>query len=424
MKLGTGRAIVTPPTGTPLAGFGSRDHGCENVLDDLEIKVFWFQDDNNLKEAVCIIAADLIGFGPETTAFFRNLVLKKYGMPAERLLLTASHTHSGPHIESLVIGTGKMVVPVRDMILKRIEDAIEHARLDIVSVSMEAGKGQCAGYAINRRLKSAVATGSMAPDPNGPRDDQVTAVACRDIRNGKIKAVLFHFTCHPSTMGDYSVTADFPGAACRYVEKILGDNAITAFMPGCAGDIRSYCTYMGAQVFRPGMPRDIAIYGEALGSEIVRIVTNNSKSVVPHLHAALTTVTLPLAPHPTRESLEKLRASGDAFEQEWAGRILSEPFTDSRDFDIQRIDLAKDVSIIALAGEVCVEYGLYIKSLRPDAFMMPLGYSNSIIGYIPTAKMFQEGGYEPKRSCPYFGLPAPFDPGIEDIIRRGIREII
>ncbi|MCC7299489.1 MAG: hypothetical protein IT583_00215 [Verrucomicrobia bacterium] len=386
--------------------------------------MFWFQEDENPKHAVCIVAADLIGFGPETTVFFRQLVLKKYGLPPERLLLTASHTHSGPHIESLVLGTGAMVPAVRDMVLKRIEDAMEQARLDMVPVSMEAGKGQCVGYAINRRLKSAVATGSLAPDPNGPRDDQVTAITCRNTETGKIKAVLFHFTCHPSTMGDYRVTADFPGAACRHVEKTLGGDATVAFMPGCAGDIRSYCTYMGAQVFRPALPRDITIYGEALGGEILRVISDSSQLVTPQLHAALTTVTLPLAPHPTRESLEKTRASGSAFEQEWAGRILSKPFSCSREFDIQRVDLAKEASIIAMAGEVCVEYGLFIKSLRPSAFMMPLGYSNSIIGYIPTAAMFPEGGYEPERSCPYFGLPAPFDPGIEEIIRKGIREIL
>jgi hypothetical protein len=181
---------------------------------------------------------------------------------------------------------------------------------------------------------------------------------------------------------------------------------------------------MGAQMFRSGLPKDIEIYGEALGGEIVRVVRNGSKPVTPRLHAALTTVVLPLASHPTRESLEKLCVSGDEFEQEWAGLILSEPFASSRNFDIQRIDLAKEASIIALAGEVCVEYGLFIKSLRPDAFMMPLGYSNSMVGYIPTTAMFSEGGYEPKGSCPYFGLPAPFDPGIEGIIRKGIREIV
>ncbi len=421
MKLGIGKAVITPAMGTPLAGFAHRTHGCEGVLDDLEVRALWFQDGES---AACIVTADLIGFGSHMTSYFRNLVQNKYGLPKDRLLLTVSHTHSGPQIEECLPHTGVMVPEVRDMVCKRVETAIEEAHSDLRTITMHAGKGLCEGFAINRRRKLNGKIEGMAPDPEGVRDDQVTVITCRSAEDDSIVAALFHFTCHASTMGDYNVTADYPGVARRQVEKLLGNGATAAVLPGCFGDVRSNCVLIGGRYFRSGVPMDITLFGEALGNEVVRVINEDSKPIVPQLSANLVTVDLPISKHPTREELETLVNTGTTFEKAWAEGILSEPFSLTRAFDIQRIDLAKEAILVALSGEVCVEYGHFIKSLRPDAYMLPLGYSNSLAGYIPTAAMYAEGGYEPEESCPYFNLPAPFAPELEQVIRTGILQVM
>src|SRR5690349_5816539 len=96
MKLGTARASITPAVGTPLAGFAFRDHGAEAVLDDLEVRVLWFEDDETATGAVCIVTADVIGFDATLTAVLRDAMVQAHSLPPERLLLCASHTHSGP----------------------------------------------------------------------------------------------------------------------------------------------------------------------------------------------------------------------------------------------------------------------------------------------------------------------------------------
>lgn len=96
----------------------------------------------------------------------------------------------------------------------------------------------------------------------------------------------------------------------------------------------------------------------------------------------------------------------------------------TRPLTVQRLDLAAEASLIAMGGEICCDYGHDIKGLRRDAFIIPVGYSNGLVAYIPSARLFPEGGYEPEGSCPYFGLPSPLKPEIEAIIQAGIRKLM
>jgi len=85
--------------------------------------------------------------------------------------------------------------------------------------------------------------------------------------------------------------------------------------------------------------------------------------------------------------------------------------------------LAEGFAVLAMNAEVVVEYGLYLKSASNKA-VVPLAYSDGMIGYIPTAKQLGEGGYEPIDSTYYFGLPAPFAPEAERILREKLDVVV
>jgi hypothetical protein len=91
---------------------------------------------------------------------------------------------------------------------------------------------------------------------------------------------------------------------------------------------------------------------------------------------------------------------------------------------IQRIDIAHEISLIAMSGEICCDYGLFIKRLDPLRFLVPMGYSNGMVGYICPSRYFEEGGYEPFDSVKFFGLPAPFSPEIERLIKGAVRKLL
>lgn len=400
MLLGAGKAVITPPLGTPLAGFAHRkNQGATEVLDDLEVRAFWLQDESDEKNAIAIVTADIIGFGPSLTAKVQSEVKAQFGLPPERLLLAASHTHSGPQTCENMVECGDFIPEVVATVHRGILDALSKAHGNLRKVKVAAGRGKCEGYAINRRLfRDGVC--SFVPNPDGVRDDEVTVIAFCDAASNGINAVLFHFTCHPTVMGDLRITADYPGAARKFIEETL--DCVAGFLPGCFGDIRPNCTFIGGTRFRLGQPEDVAIFGNALGREVVRIVETELTPLTPSLNGQMITVNLPLSRLPDG----------------------SEPEPSFCPLTIQRLDVAKEAVLIAMSGEICCDYGLFIKQLHPDRFLIPVGYSNGMVGYICPSRYFEEGGYEPFGSVRYMGLPSPFSPEIESIIKEGILQLM
>jgi len=389
LLLGTASAIFTPPLGTLMAGFGFRDHGAEDVLDDLELRVFLLKDG---EDAVCIVTADLIGFGAEATQLLRQEIHEANGVDPTKVLLCASHTHCGPQLLSHIPGAGG---PLNEAVLadlqEKVKTAARQAQDNLTPVKMSWGESSLSGFAINRRRKTPEGFVN-APNPFGRRDDTVTAIQFNDNKDNTLRAVLFSYTCHPTTLGGYQFSGDYPGAARRALEKQTG--AIAGFLPGCFGDVRPNCTVMGSGRFRSGNPTDIEDYGAALANSVM----NAGKS------------TFPLTP--------KL----DGFCDEVILPLQTE--SDSRALPLQRLDLAEEFSIIAMGGEICVDYGHYIKGLSNTRRILPLGYSNDVIAYIPTVQILSEGGYEAETSCPLFGLSSPFKPDLEDLVKNAVRKIV
>ena len=424
MQLGTAKATITPPLGTPLAGYAHRDHGAESVLDDLEVRVLWFEPAGAPQDAACIVTADLIGFDSVATAHLCDAITRTHGIQPERILLSASHTHSGPQTCANMLCVGSLVPDVLAMVYQRILQTVDESRRHLRPVSLQVGRGRCEGYAISRRL---IQDGKsiFAPNPAGVRDDDVPVITCRDIPSGEIRAVLFHYTCHPTTMGAYCITSEYPGTARRTVEQTLGNGAVAAFLPGCFGDVRPNCTYIGGKKFRSGQPEDIKEFGTALGEAVMRVIGGSQmKQVKPGIVARKLAVELPLARQPSEAELQHFAQTGTPLEKEWAALMLTQTEPQVPTLMLQRLDLGEGLTLIALGGEVCCDYGWYIKRYDANHFMIPVGYSNGLTAYIPSAHMFAEGGYEVDESTLDYGLPSPFKPQIEGIIQAGIQSLM
>lgn len=62
----------------------------------------------------------------------------------------------------------------------------------------------------------------------------------------------------------------------------------------------------------------------------------------------------------------------------------------------QVVAVGEDVAVVALGGEMTVEHGLRLKREIGGRFgqVVPLGYSNGLVGYVAVARQFDEYGYE------------------------------
>jgi hypothetical protein len=208
-------------------------------------------------------------------------------------------------------------------------------------------------------------------------------------------AVLFRYACHATAMGgqNYLITADYPGAARRYVERAYDGAAARGalashgcprpaamFLPGCFGNLRPHLTTEQGG-FRSATWEELAALGRQLGSAAVAAAeqVRDPTSARRHLDlagptgAATETIDLPLEPNA-------------------AGRT-------GWPAEIQVVRLG-GVYLVGLPGEVFCEIGFATQGAVAAAAGVPpqrvlvQGYSNGGIGYVPTAAAIPEGGYE------------------------------
>lgn len=397
MLLGTCKTIMTPALGTWLAGY-ENGRGGDSVLDELQLRTFWFQPetDSSAREAVCMITAELLGFGEIVTNAVRSDLSEKFGLSPDAIMLSASHTHCGPQTcENMPNNGGPLVPEVIDQLRQRIIDSVETARTSLQPTELRVARGECSGYAISRRL---IVDGEalFAPSPDGPRDDEVSVIVCSTPGTQELQAVLFHYTCHPTMLNNAAFSGDYPGAALRRVEQNL-EGVCAAFLPGCFGDVRPRILTEDGTKFCAATYADVEKFGNALGDEVVRAVQQGLSSPALHSHVSYAASVLSL---PLQDNPEKI------------------PLT------LQRIQLADELSLIAMGGEMGVDYGHWIKALSPQETIIPVGYSNGLIGYVCPEHQYKEGGFEPYLSCEAYNLPAPFVANSEGLVHDAIRELI
>ena len=129
-----------------------------------------------------------------------------------------------------------------------------------------------------------------------------------------------------------------------------------------------------------------------------------------------------------RETFEKLKADKILAKRQMAEAMLR-AYDDGRPvrsvvYPVQAIRFGKNVAILALGGEVVIDYDLRAKREYPKQKLVVAGYSNDVMCYIPSKRVLEEGGYEAVDSMPYYGQPGPFTPEVEETIFDAIHRVL
>lgn len=419
LQLGLATIDITPENPVPLAGFIHRQGPYIGVAQPLTARVFLFEqrdDDGNSRRAL-LISADLIWWGPERVPSLKRRIRERWNIPEDAVIFHATHTHGGPQTTACLLPEiGQPDPDYLQYLDERVLQAVGEAAERIEPVSVERGLGDCR-IGINRRK---IVDGLIAfmPNPDGLIDPDVTVFRFR-AEDGSTRALLVHYTCHPTTTDDLRVSAEYPGVAMRLIEQELGPGTVAAFLQGCCGDIRP--ALVREDAFYRGTDDDVRVLGARLAAEVSAVLRRPMEQLQPcRIQAERSTVDLPFQRVPSLAELEARQDEPD-ISGAWSRMLLAQPerLKPTIPFHIQGLTLADGLALLAMDGEVVVEYGLWIKQ-RFDGKLMPLPYSNGMVGYVPVAHQVAEGGYEARDSCPYFGLPAPFAPSLEELIKASI----
>ena len=84
----------------------------------------------------------------------------------------------------------------------------------------------------------------------------------------------------------------------------------------------------------------------------------------------------------------------------------------------------RGLTLVALGGEVVVDYALRLARDYPGERLWAAGYSNDVFGYVPSLRVLEEGGYEGGGAMIYYGRPGPFDVPWRSGSSATVRELV
>jgi len=96
-KAGVARVLITPEQPMWAAGYAARDHQTDSILHDLWVKALAIEDGEGSK--ALMISADLLGFPKALSDGIRDRLEKEYELSRAQIILSGTHTHSGPVLE-------------------------------------------------------------------------------------------------------------------------------------------------------------------------------------------------------------------------------------------------------------------------------------------------------------------------------------
>lgn len=405
-----------------LAGYGGRNRPAEGKEHDLWVKVLALEDASG-RRAV-LITSDLLGYSRVMFESIRTALKERCDLDPAQVMLTASHTHSGPVVrESLLdyypLDDAEMalVETYSQKLEQQIVDTVSAAIKDLKPATLEARRGT-ATFAVNRRanrepeVADRLARGELLA---GRVDHDVPVLTVRNTA-GELQAIVFGYACHNTTLDWYRWCGDFAGFAQEKLEA--AHPGVTAmFYTGCGAD----------QNPLPRRTVDLCRkYGQLLATGVEEALTGSSRELAPTLKTALSEIPLKFERNSTQEEIDRY-ATADGIRGRWARRLLArqqagEKFSQSVPYTIQVWRLG-DQLWISLAGEVVVDYALRFKRDYGDQIWVT-SYAHDLLAYIPSRRVWDEGGYE-GGSLYEYGLPAErWADDVEDRITLAVESLV
>jgi len=418
-QAGVGRSITTPQEPVWLSGYGGRPRPADAAAMDLWAKALALQDPYGRRAVV--VTTDLIGLSRPVADRIAARAHKRYGLSRDRLLLTSSHTHTGPAITGNLplmqapkpewrAATARYTRYLEDQVVAAIGRALE--ALEPAELSYHLGK---AGFAMNRRIVKPDGTIGFGEDPDAPVDNDVSVLQVRSA-DGKAIAVLFSYAAHNTTLtGKHmEIHGDYSGIAQAHLEKEFGGQAM--YMMGMGAD---------ANPSPRGSLEDVEQNGRSMADAVRQALAQPGRPIEGPLRAQFKRIEIRLEDPPSRADWQRRADEGEGYDKQLALLMLERLSRDGAldstyQYPFQIWKLGDAATLIAMGGEVVVDYSHAIKKALGGATTWTVAYANDVPGYIPSVRILDEGGYEAEFSQTYYGMPGRWHPSIEQTILEAV----
>jgi hypothetical protein len=406
LLVGIAEADLTPTLPYGLAGYYHARKSTE-ARDPLHAKAIVFRQG---AEQAALVLCDLCTITPELTAEVRKRAAAATGLPADHLILAATHTHTGPAYTGDLRAWVDRGASDRDGYPPHLVDAVTDAivraaaatapiRLRVGSATQETPISFCRRFVMK---DGKVKTWQTLRDPDvvreaSPIDPEVAVLLLSD--DTRPRAALVNFALHLDTLGGTRWSADFPYDMGLVLRSRLGPDVLPIFANGCCGDINH--SDPRATKLNP-----TEFIGTSLGKTVEGALPG-LRDVTPRLAVRRAVVRAPLLEAGEADlawardfaAKEKTTEKIDFLDQVKAHKILRLERLRRRSPDlsleVHALRLGPDAAIVTLPGEVFVELGLAIKKASPfrTTFVIELANTDET-SYIPKRDAYALGGYE------------------------------
>ena len=387
---------ITPSESKWLSGYAPRRS--DGVLDPIYHRVLALDAGD---AQLYLISSDLCLFSPNLYDSVTRDLQRETGIDPKHVLWSVTHTHAAPEV-----GPPDMYKTLlgrsdhdwdRDYtarIGRLLMDAVKTARDRLEPARIVFGTGLSMAN-INRRAKDVDGKVTLGLNPEGPVDRQFNLIRLTR-PDGSPLALVVNYAMHGTVMSgqNLKISGDGPGTVIAYLEEKLGGTVL--YVNGAAGNIAPiYSVYPTPASGHLSQFR--VLLGDRILASVASLGPGTARVILRHAERMVET--------PRRQGLD--------WPEELAGYSSGDPPLVRMPLRFVRIN---DAIIWSAPVEMFCEIAMDVRNSSPFAHTLFFGYTNGWFGYLPTAKGFEEGGYEPRTS--------PFTPQVDADLRQVVTTVI
>lgn len=406
---GAAQVDITPQGAVPLYGYPLVPRNSTGVNDPLYASAMYLHDG---QQSLLLFGTDLIYIPNDMVAPIRQQLAEQLMMPIDAILVSASHTHSGPPTRKILMSDeGKPSMWPTD------EAYCQHVIQLVVEAGLIAAKNaEPAQIALNHADGSQLGTNRR--DPNGPSIPQMPVLAARDLA-GELIGIMVVCNMHPTVLHeDFTlISGDFPGLARQDLQKnLLKGGKPLIYHMGASGN------QSPRHVVKGNTLAECVRLGQVLSDEIQNAVLHMQWQDHLPLSFKSAPFTLPLRQMDDMETasaklvevenhLEFLRQSNApattirTAECDWFGAIQRVKMVRAKENGVidklVEANMPAHVQLISIGqsqficwpGEVFVEFAIEVMEHFPQAHIIT-NANGELQGYLVTQQALDEDAYE------------------------------
>ena len=414
MKAGFAVGDITPELGIYLTGYGNPARLAEAVHSPLRATAMVLAD--GATEAA-VISLDWCGISEELASAMHHAINDATGIPADHILVCATHTHSAPQVfarrtlsrtdvdpEHRGEAYARRMIPV---IVETVQQAKNNMREAVVGFGLTKSKTGVSRRGMNENGK----VSHFIADPYLPCDDNMTVVRFLDKETREDIGIFIHYGCHNTCQGSNRlISSDW----CGMMRERVSDSYHTTvmFVNGSEGDV-------GPNTNRPVKAEGIFGYS-AGGGDGERSVLEVGLRAATDALRALSDIrdfqadlplrvrsqeiqlpqALPYDEATVQERVRKYESSGGTaiseVDYQVAKRVLEHwhlPPQPKLVF-VQTVLAFGPVALAPFPFEMFSIFSLRLRKYGPFAYNLLCSCSNGGNGYLPDRSAIAAGGYE------------------------------